>query len=134
MIKVVSLFRRKPGLTHEEFRDYYENEHVKLFKKYFEQPGVERYVRRYLTPIEDSIAGEYRNAGFDVITEVWLSDPAIYESLYKSENIDPEFQAFIAADEEKFLDRQHMYAHVVEEFEADYVRSREGLGDEFVAS
>jgi hypothetical protein len=34
MIKVVTLLFKKPGLSKDEFRDYYENHHRKLGEKY----------------------------------------------------------------------------------------------------
>jgi hypothetical protein len=117
MIKVVMLFKRKEGISREEFRDYYENNHAKLFEPYLRHPGVKRYVRRYLTPMPDQISGEFRDSGFDVITEVWVEQD--FFDLYYSESLDPEFRALIAEDEEKFLDRPQMFKHTVEEFDTD---------------
>ena len=34
MIKVVTLLFKKPGLSKDEFRDYYENHHRQLGEKY----------------------------------------------------------------------------------------------------
>ena len=45
MVKVVGLFKRKPGLSMEEFKDYYENHHIKLFDEQVSHPGVLRYGR-----------------------------------------------------------------------------------------
>ena len=114
MIKVVCLFKRKAGLSHEEFRTYYENNHVKLFEDHLKQPGIERYVRRYLTPVADSISGQTRDSGFDVIMEVWISDPALFDAFYGG-SLDTAFREVVAADEAKFFDRDHMYIHTVDE-------------------
>lgn len=119
MIKVLSFFKRNPKLTHEEFREYYETKHSKLFEKYLAIPGIERYFRRYLKPVPDSITGEIRDTGFDVVMEVWLSDPAWYD------NFDQEFRDFIAEDEEILFDRKNMYFHMVDEFETDIPKLRE---------
>lgn len=118
MIKVLSFFKRNPRLTHEEFRNYYETKHSKLFEKYLAMPGIERYFRRYLTPVSDSITGEVRDTGFDVVMEVWLSDPSWYD------NFDQDFRDFIAEDEEILFDRKNMYFHMVEEFETDILAIR----------
>ena len=34
MIKLIFMFKRKPGLTHEQFRHHYETSHVPLVHKY----------------------------------------------------------------------------------------------------
>lgn len=64
MIKFVALFRKKDGLSTEASRAYYENERAKLFARVLEMPGVERYVRRYLTPLKDAIWGNAPSSAF----------------------------------------------------------------------
>jgi hypothetical protein len=117
MIKVVSLFKKKDGLSDEEFRDYYENHHSKLFDDYLKLPGVHRYTRRYLRPVSDAISGQVRSSGFDVIMEVWC-DEQWYESFYKGQ-LPAEFLAGVAADEEKLFDRDQMFIYTVDEHDTD---------------
>jgi len=117
VIKVVSLFKKKDGLSDEEFRDYYENTHSKLFDEFLSVPGVERYTRRYLTPSPDSISGKVRHCGFDVIMEVWC-DEEWYDTYFVKQPPE-EFRALIAEDEARLFDRDHMFTCVVEEYDTD---------------
>lgn len=118
MIKVVALFGKKDGLSSEEFRDHYENRHARLFAQVLEMPGVERYVRRYLTPLKDVISGETPSSGFDVIMEIWFSSRDTFETYYGTPQ-DPAFLNRIAADEEKLFDRNRMFLHTVEEIDSE---------------
>lgn len=100
-------------MTHEEFREYYETKHMAVFERHLARPGIERAVRRYLAPVPDSITGAVRDSGFDVVTEVWLSDPNWFDQF------DEEFLKVVAADEEQLFDREQMYFHTVDECETD---------------
>ena len=64
MIKSIALIRRKPGLTHEEFRCHYEEVHAPLALTCL--PGLRKYVRNY-------VVGEVFGApaDFDVVSEFW---------------------------------------------------------------
>lgn len=119
MIKRISFFKRRAGMTHEEFREYYETKHVKVFEKHLARPGIEYYARRYLSPVPDSITGAVRETGFDVVMEVWLSDPNWYDPF------DEEFLKIVAEDEERLFDREHMYFYTVDECETDLQKIRE---------
>lgn len=114
MYKSVAFFKRKDGLTHEEFKEYYERYHVPLKTELLKLPGLSRYVRRYLTPLTDPITDDMRLSGFDVITEVWFEDKASFDH-YRAISLEPEYRRLTAEDEDKFLDRDHMYFHTVDE-------------------
>jgi hypothetical protein len=118
LIKVMMFFKKKDGLSDEEFKDHYENEHTALFEKYLELPGVERYVRRYLAPIADTISGETRSSGFDVVTEVWFSDPKLFESFRQGTLYPEDFRQLIAADEATFFDRENIYWATLDEHDS----------------
>ena len=69
MIKVVTLLFKRPDLSAEEFRDYYESHHRFLGEKYL-SPHALKYMRRY--PI---LAGDgAETPGFDVMMEVWFDN------------------------------------------------------------
>ena len=69
MIKVVTLLFKRPDLSAEEFRDYYESHHRLLGEKYL-SPHALKYIRRY--PI---LAGDgAETPGFDVMMEVWFDN------------------------------------------------------------
>jgi hypothetical protein len=70
MVKVVVLFKRKDGLSREEFIDYYENQHVKLFADKIPGSGIVRVVRRYFTPISAAFSGSDVPSEFDGILEI----------------------------------------------------------------
>jgi hypothetical protein len=124
MIKVIGLFKKRKGMTDAEFRDYYENHHVRVFDELMKNPGMERYIRRYLTPVADPTTGEVRSAGFDVIMELWISDPELFQSQFQSAQ-DSEFRRLVAEDEARLFDRSEMYTYVVEDFESDLAALRE---------
>ena len=114
---MVSLFKRKKGLSVEEFRHHYENNHTKLFTEYLAHTGIERYVRRYPTPIPNPISGKVIPAEYDVIMEVWFTDRQLFEDFISRKQLDQEHVKIVAEDEEKFLDRDSMSMNTVEEFD-----------------
>jgi len=117
MIKVVGMFKKRQGMSDEEFRDYYENKHCPLFNEYLSKPGVHRWTRRYLRPIAPPITGEVVESGFDVLVEIWC-DEAFYRSFF----VDPmpaDFRARIVEDEQHLFDRDAMYMYLVDECDTD---------------
>jgi uncharacterized protein (TIGR02118 family) len=67
MIKSITLIKRKPGLSREEFIKYYEEVHVPLSLKHF--PTFRRYVRNYVVAPFGT-----EEPDFDCIMEVWFDD------------------------------------------------------------
>ena len=60
MLKQVVFLKRRPGLTMEQFMDYYENQHSQLSKRIGAKPplpNAQRYVRRYITPEKNPLDG-----------------------------------------------------------------------------
>ena len=108
--KILLFLKRRPGMSVEEFRDYYETKHVKLCEKY--AVGALRYVRRFLDPI----GGE--EMPFDVITEIWLEDRAVFEAVCEmtARNEPP---PEVVADEERLFDRAKSRTATVVEHESD---------------
>ena len=47
MIQLITILKRKPGLTHQEFLDHWRNQHGPLIKRL----SCSNYVRRYLSLI-----------------------------------------------------------------------------------
>jgi len=64
MIKSISLIRRKPGSTREEFMRHYEEVHAPLALRCL--PGLKKYVRNYV--VGDVFGAP---ADFDVVSEFW---------------------------------------------------------------
>jgi hypothetical protein len=116
MIKMVTLLKRKPGMTMDEFINYYETKHSKIGEKYL-SPHAVRYVRRYLRPLPESIIPTPMEQYYDVVMEIWFQDmtalSATFEVLMK-----PEVQKEIVDDETKLFDRSRIHVYLVEEHES----------------
>ncbi len=100
MFKTLTFLKRKPGLSFEAFRDYYENHHSKLGEQLLTRAKL--YMRRYVTPLDQENGSEGQ---FDVITEVWFADREDYE-LQMAELSKPEIIALVAEDEGKLFDNR----------------------------
>jgi uncharacterized protein (TIGR02118 family) len=116
MFKVLILLKRRPGMSVEEFRDYYEGVHSKLGEKH--ASGMRRYIRRYVQPVSSPFAGQSSELDFDVVTELWYDDRAAFErAMQRSSGSD--VAAEIAADEERLFDRSKTRFATVVELESD---------------
>jgi len=116
MIKMIGLLKRKPGMTTEAFRDYYESKHRLIGEKHLQGHAC-RYTRRYLTPLLPPEAGSEANAEYDVVLEVWYPDRGAYHASIARLAL-PEVAAEIAKDEEQFLDRAKNRFFTIEECES----------------
>jgi hypothetical protein len=112
MYKTVHLFRRREGMTHQEFVDYYEQNHFK-FVATIQGGGVTKYVRKFLN---EGIhpAGEPE---WDCIMELWWEsrearDRAIAER-------PEELVRITGEDEVKLFDLESMQIYSFEEFETE---------------
>lgn len=116
MIKIVCLFTRKPGLSMDEFREYYETKHVPLVERLLPRPA--EYRRNFAIEGHDirSAHLEIDESGrpFDVITEVSFDDEAHHQQMIDA-LADPRIGRIIAEDEAKFLDRSTMRTYFVDE-------------------
>jgi hypothetical protein len=95
--KLLIFLKRRPGLSREDFRAYYETHHVPLCLKYM--AGVRRYFRRYLEPAPGMPEMEA-----DVVTEVWMKDPAALDYVLANAARD-QLPPDVLADEQKLFDR-----------------------------
>ncbi|WP_144097451.1 EthD domain-containing protein [Croceicoccus sediminis] len=116
MIKIVALLKRRPGMSLEEFRDYYENVHLPIGALRFKGNAISHH-RRYLTPIPgpDGVGHE---ADYDVIMEMWFEDRAQLEAAMQVMQ-EPELAERIAGDVPNFLDRADNPMFFVEEHVTD---------------
>jgi uncharacterized protein (TIGR02118 family) len=114
MVKMMFVIRRKPGISHSEFRDYYETHHAPLAVSLF--PQVESYKRNYV--IDGTLFGTTGlDSGpftYDVVTEMGFADQEAYEE-FREVAARPEISARIAADEEMFMDRASVALFLVDE-------------------
>ena len=117
VIKIVGLFKRRPGMTVAEFREHYETRHRLLGEKYL-SGYASRYLRRFLDPMPTQVAGKAGQAEYDVIMEVWYADQATYEAA-RTRMATPQAAREILEDEERLFDRPTMRFFLVEEHESD---------------
>jgi len=107
MVKLITLLKRKPGTTREEFSKYWLHPHGDIILKTL--PGVRKYVQNPAVIIGD------REYEYDGVAEGWFDDiDSLRNALrvMRSEKGD-----VIREDEEKFLDRSKMVSFVVDERE-----------------
>jgi hypothetical protein len=105
-VKVIFLFKRKAGTTHEQFRDYYETRHSLLAVRLL--PFFKSYTRNYIRqdggfkPEGGPALGAA--ADFDVVTELVFENQAAYDRMLDALK-DPSIRDQIIKDEENFMDR-----------------------------
>ncbi|MCK9468952.1 MAG: EthD domain-containing protein [Porticoccaceae bacterium] len=116
MIKMVGMLKRRPGLSVQAFRDYYESTHRKIGEKYL-SGYASRYLRRYLTPLANPLTGEADEGEFDVILEIWYPDQAAFDAANAQFTVE-EIAREIAEDEERLFDRSRMRFFFVDESES----------------
>ena len=125
--KILLFMKRKPGMSVEAFRDYYENHHVPLALKY--STAVSRYTRRYLEPRPNPDTGESGELPYDVITELWFDNEEVWRGTvqYLETTV---MSDEIVSDEANLFDRSTMRMATVVEHETDMdeVRRRYGAG------
>ncbi|KAL3481562.1 hypothetical protein BJX99DRAFT_253483 [Aspergillus californicus] len=140
---VLALFRRKPGTTPQQFKDYYENKHIPLLQELAGSSFPTFHKRHYLPrAVQDAaaansdtsntnypamiFAGSAADFQFDVYAEVIFEDVEHFKAFQAALGADPERPAAgedaflgrstrLADDEAAFLDRGKMQVVVVGE-------------------
>jgi len=112
--KILLFMKRRPDMTVGEFQDYYENHHVPLCQKYL--TGIKKYIRRYVEPQPHPETGPWDDLSFDVITELWFDDEAIFKGTvdYLTTTIMPDE---VIKDERNLFDRSSFRIATVVECE-----------------
>ena len=103
MVKAVSFFKRKPGMSVEAFQAYWRTAHPAVVVKL---PGVRRYVQSHTLPS----GYRKREPVYDGIAEVWFDDTRAMRALAET----PEYAA-VRADEAQFIDHATMGLLITEE-------------------
>lgn len=99
LVKILTVFVRRPDLSREAFRSHYENRHVKMAMEHVAEFGFRKYVRNHV------VGPPGVEPGFDCLTEFF------FESLEQAGSSvgfmnSPEGRWF-AEDELNFLDMSH---------------------------
>ena len=120
--KILLLMKRRPGMSVEDFRDYYENRHVPLALKY-DGGAMTRYVRRYLEPQPNAELGTNDELPYDVVSELWFEDEAAFRATlhYMTTSVMPDD---VVTDELNLFDRPTMRIATVIECETDLAAVR----------
>ncbi len=103
MIKLVYCFRKKPGLSDEEFFRYWREVHGPIGARI---PGVRRLVQSHRI----KIPGDARAGDFDGMAELWFDDAASLLAARQG----PEWRAS-GEDEANFIDHRRVAYFVAEE-------------------
>jgi hypothetical protein len=110
MYKVLWFLKRKAGITHEEFRDHYENSHSGLARKHLGHLMLE-YRRNYRTEVwgggviaDDGKGFGPRDWDYDCVAEWVTPDEAAFNAIMALFS-DPVIGKIFYEDEEHFLDR-----------------------------
>jgi uncharacterized protein (TIGR02118 family) len=100
--KIMLFMKRRPDISVAAFREYYETRHAPLCERY--AAGMKRYIRRYIDPHPHPETGPAGELPFDVITELWFDDEAVFKATlgYITTSIMPDE---IIADEKNLFDR-----------------------------
>src|SRR5882724_5389117 len=103
MVKAVSFFKRKAGMSVDAFQAYWRTAHPEVVVKL---PGIRRYVQSHTLP------SAYRKGEpiYDGIAEVWFDDTGAMRALAGTAA-----HGAVQADEEQFIDRSTMGLLITEE-------------------
>jgi EthD domain len=109
-VTVITLLKRRAGLSKAEFITYYETHHRLIGEKVLRGYAT-RYVRRYLHPIDGVDAHE----DADVVMEIDFPNAATRDACFAA-MADKATMAEIVADEAKLFDRARIRTFTAEEW------------------
>jgi hypothetical protein len=107
-VTVLTLLRRREGMTKADFIAYYETRHRLIGEKVL-SGWATRYVRKHLHPLDGTDAAH----DFDVVLEIDFPDQATCDACFAA-MADPATMAEIVEDEERLFDRSRMRTYAVE--------------------
>ena len=116
--KFISFMARRPDVSPEAFRDYYETVHARIGEEISAKVGVSRYFRRYVERLAVTGDADPNAFPYDVITEVWFDNREDFERVVNSVP-QGNLPDGVASDEEQFLDRSKTRFITVVECESD---------------
>ncbi len=114
MFKQVCLLTRRPGMSMDAFKHYYETAHAPLLAGMM--PRARRYVRRFVQPEINPMMGEAYSVPFDCLMELWWDSREAFEAAMAALGEGDAFQR-IHADEEKIFASHDNPVFSVEECE-----------------
>lgn len=119
MIKLVMCLTRHPGITREEFKDYWKKKHGPFFMRNAGAMGAKRYVQSHTLDIplnRDIRTSRGMLPEYDGVAEVWFeSVEALMAGMSSPEG--QKLGAALLEDEKNFIDHSKSSAFIVEERE-----------------
>lgn len=111
--KILLFMKRRPGMSQEEFMQYYEEKHVPLALKYAR--GMKSYTRRFIFPQTHVETGPCSDLGFDVITELGFDDETTFKNTLKYLSA-TQLPDEVIEDEKQLFDRSSFRVATCTEF------------------
>jgi uncharacterized protein (TIGR02118 family) len=104
VVKIVIFFKRKPGMSVEDFQKHWRTTHADIIVRL---PGLRRYIQSYV------LASGYRKGEpvYDGVAESYFDDTQAMKALAKM----PEYAA-VLADEPNFIDGASMGSIITDEY------------------
>lgn len=112
-VTVITLLKRREGMSKADFIAYYEENHRRIGESVLAGRAM-RYVRRFLHPLD----GEDRWEDADVVMEIDFADEAARDACFAALR-EPTTARMIAEDEERLFDRTRIRTFAVEERRSD---------------
>ncbi|MEM7543018.1 MAG: EthD domain-containing protein [Pseudomonadota bacterium] len=103
MIKVLSMFRRKPGMSVDDFQAYWLGPHAESASRL---PGVKRYVQNH------TLLSAYKKLEpiYDGLAELWFEDSAALKALVGTPELDSNYE-----DHKAFMDPDSYVEFITED-------------------
>ncbi|NLR72016.1 EthD domain-containing protein [Novosphingobium sp. ERN07] len=108
-VTVLTLLKRREGMTKADFIAYYESRHRLIGEKVL-SGWATRYVRRHLHPLD----GQTLDHDYDVVLEIDFPDQQTCDACFAA-MASPAVMNEIVADEERLFDRTRMRTYRIEE-------------------
>ena len=108
MVKLIALLYRREGTTHEEFLDHWRNSHGPLIASL---PNLSRHLLRDEQHARSEAGPMSGSPGCDGVTEQWFNSIDDFIGFCS----EPDYQTYIAPDEQRFLDMGRVQFIICEE-------------------
>lgn len=105
LVKALFLQKRRPGMSPEEFQDYWQDVHAPLVPR---EPGLLQYIQCHHV-MEGYADGE---PAYDGVAELWWRDRAAFDRYWNSDALQEE----LATDPAKFMDLSASVGMLAEEY------------------
>jgi len=104
MVKIVIFFKRKPGMSVEDFQKHWRTTHADIIVKL---PGIKRYKQSHV------LTSAYRKGepAYDAVAESYFESTQAMKDLARTP-----FYAAVLADEPNFIDRASMSSIITDEY------------------